>query len=789
MFASEQEFGVATPAAPEGGSMFPAPEPAGGRPMAAGFGRLHGRRDELALLTKVLADPQERLITLTGFAGVGKSHLAHAALTGPARRGTTPLRWTDLADSADGGAIWSSVGADTASGAAELIGSQQLLLVLDNGDPVAAGVALDLAVLLGACPRLKILVTSRVALDIRAERVLLVEPLPTGAGSPAEELFTDRVSPHYRAGLDSSQGQCAVTDLCRELDGIPLAIEMAAEAVGTAGPHAVLERLRRGERIGRRRLRDVPARHHSIAGALGWAAPGPSAADRELLCDLALFEAPVGLAEAQRAAGTGRADAVAGIESLVRQSLLLSGSGHGGEPEFRLPRMARACYHQELAGDPARLVRALDRHAGHCAAFAADIADGLRSGRDTGQLLSAVEARLPDLRKAIRHLCSRGDHAEVLRLLTALEGPLLGNGLAVDVVDIMEQSAVACPPRADGALVAGALMAVARWALDRGEHPRAEAALGRAAVAAELPGVRARVSALTGELLRRRGETTAAAALLESALRELDIVGDVYGAAAARRSQSLLRAQHGHPDAEGPLLRALAELPPGPAEPLAGPAGADDFWRDPWPPAVVRASVLNALARVRLLLGRTPEAYRNVRESIQRLMATSAPTEVAEALETMVVISAGPGDEAQQQAVARMLVHAEGIRQQHGLVSDESVALRTVADRLHSSLSPAVLHRLRFGARQISLHDALIAGLFAPVPRAEPAKPAGAPHGLTPRQYEIAQLVAEGMTNRQIGSRLGISEWTVTNHLRVVMQKLECGSRVLVVRTLQQAGR
>ncbi|MEU3738837.1 LuxR C-terminal-related transcriptional regulator [Streptomyces sp. NPDC032198] len=787
MFAPEREYEVVIPAVPGGGGE--AAEAQTDRLMGHGFGRLRGREGELALLARLLAQPHERLITLTGPAGVGKSHVAHAALIARTRAGGAPLLWTDLAESDGAGAVWSSVGADTAGAAAERIGTRQALLVLDNCDPVAAHVALDISALLRACPRLKILVTSRVSLDIRAERVLVTEPLPTGVGSPAEELFTDHVSPRYRTGLDGAQAQSAVTDLCRELDGIPLAIELAAEAVGTEGPQAVLERLGKGEPIGRRRLRDTSARHDGISSALGWAAHALSTADRELLCTLAVFEAPLGLAEVRRAAGAGQADAVAGIESLVHQSLLLSGRGPDGEPEFRLPLMARAHYHQGLAGDPDALARALDRHAAHCTAFAAGLADGLRSGRDMGQLLAAVEARLPDLRKATGHLCSRGDHAGVLRMLTALEGPLLGHGLDLDAADAMEASAAACP---DGELAAEALMAVARWALGRDERPRAEAALDRAAVAAAgLPAVRARVAAHTGELLRRRGETAGAAALLESALKELDAAGDVYGAALARRSQSLLRAGHGDPDAERPALQALAELPCTPVELEPGTA---DFWRDPWPPVVVRAALLNALARVRRLLGRAPEAYVNVRESIRLLMGSSGPVEAAEALETMVTVAVGPGNEEHKEALAQVLAHAEALRRQHSLVSEEGVALRAVADRLHQGLDPAVLRRLRLEARQVSPHSALIAGLFAPAPRQPPKEErssqtgAAAPHRLTPRQHEVALLVAEGMTNRQIGRQLGISEWTVTNHLRVVMQKLECGSRVHVVRAIQQAG-
>ena len=782
MFAPQREFEVVIPA--RAGSDMPAmPALAVDHLLGQGFSRLRGRDEELALLSDLLTQPHERLITLTGPAGVGKSHLAHAALTAWMRPEADTVIWTDLAEAADAEALWASVGADTARDAAVRIGHRRTLLVLDNCDPVAAGVALDIAALLRACPRLRLLVTSRVSLDIRAEHVLVVEPLPTGAGSPAEELFTDQVSPRHRVGLDSTSGQSAATDLCRQLDGIPLAIELAAEAVGTEGPQAVLERLNRGEPISGRRLRDASARHDSIGSALGWALPELSVADRELLCTLAVFERPVGLAQVRGAAGPSRADSVAGIESLVRQSLLLCGRGPDGEPEFRLPRLARAHYYQDLARDPDALRGALDRHAEYCVAAVADV---LRGGRNAGRLLAAVEAHLPDLRQAVRHLRSRGDHEQALRLLIALQGPLLGHGLARDAADEMAESAAEC---AEGALPAEALMAVARWALGRGEHQQARAALDRATVAAErIPGVRARVSALTGELLRRQGESAAASALLDSAIEELDTAGDLYGAALTRRAQSLLRAAHGDPDAERPILRALAELDFSAEEPSGD---ADDFWRAPRSPVLVHATLLTSLARVRRLLGQAPAAYQSAREAIRLLVRETGPAEAAEALETMVLVSAGPGSEEHQEELARILLYAEDLRRRYALVTEEDAALREVADRLHGSVDPAVLRRLRLRARQVSLHDALVAGLFAPAPGEEkPAVRAESAiwHGLTPRQHEVALLVAEGMTNRQIGRRLGISEWTVTNHLRAVMQKLGCDSRVHVVRAMQKAG-
>ncbi|UUS31120.1 MULTISPECIES: LuxR C-terminal-related transcriptional regulator [Streptomyces] len=774
-----------------------APPRAGG-PVDLGFGELYGRERELGRVRDWLElGAPARQLTLTGPAGVGKSHLAHAAVGAHARAHGTALLWADLADAPDGGAVWALLGARSAREAADRVGGSELLLVLDDCDRLVADIALDVAGLLRACPLLRVLVTSRVALDIRAERILPVGPLPTGAGSPAEAVFADRVRPYYRAGVDGGAGQLAVAEICRTLDGIPLAVEMAAEAVGTEGPRALLERLARGECPGRSRPRDTHERHRSVAAALGWAAGTLDAGDVALLRDLSVCETHVDLAAVRGVSGLDHAAAVAGVESLVHKSLLLSANGPDGEPEFRLTHMARCHHRAALARDGDALRRTLDRHAAHWCAFAGATAAALASGRHVDQVLQTVTARLPDLLKAVRHLTARGDHLAALRLLTALEGPLLRHRLAPSAADLVEEAAAAWaagrgrddhgnhgergehgdrggagnvpgePADAAGE-VAGALAAVGWWAVACGDFRRAERVLDRAAsLAAELPAVRARVAAVTGELLRRRGEAAAAAVLLDSAVRRLDALGEGRGAAPARRGQALLLAAHGDPDAERPLLRALDDV-------------ADDV--------ATRASLLTALARVRRVLGRNQEAYGSAREAARLLMGTGDPVQVAEALETMAVTSVGGGgDQEQRHAVARVLAYAEAIRRRYGAGPGDGGTVGALTERLAGSVDAALLRRLRRDAEQVSLHDALVAALFAPPPAPEPprAVAGAAPHGLTPRQHEIALLVAEGLTNRQIARRLGISEWTVTNHLRVVMQKLDCASRVHVVRAVQ----
>ncbi|GFH36365.1 helix-turn-helix transcriptional regulator [Streptomyces pacificus] len=778
----------------------------GAAPPDLGFGEIYGRERELVLvrewLDRAQGQEQSRQLTLAGPAGVGKSHLAHVAVTAWAREaaGPTAVLWADLADAADGRAVWTLVGAGTAREAAERVGARELLLILDNSDRVAADIALDIAALLRSCPKLRVLLTSRVWLDIRAERIVRVGPLPTGAGSPAEAIFADRMRPYHGAGLDGGPGQLAVTDICRTLDGIPLAIEMAAEAAGTEGPRALLERLKRGESPNRNRPRDIPERHRSMTDALAWASGTLTESDLSMLRHLSVFETYIDLPTVQRVTGLDHAEAAAGIDSLVQRSLLLSAPGQDGDPEFRLTHMAR-CHHGRPGSGAADLAGALDRYAAHWSAFAVTTATALRAGRHVDQVVHTVAAHLPDILKATRHLAERGDHIAVLRLLSALEGPLLWQRLAPEAADAIERAAEAWSAAAarnaveaeargadgtgaqggvlaeaqgidrgdgQGAVVVEALIVVVRWALGHGDHRRAQRDLDRAsAAAAGLPAVQAQVTAFTGELLRSRGESAAAAVLLCSAVQRLDAHEDRRTAALARRGQALLRADGGDPEAEQPLLRALEDT-------------AED--------AALHASLLTALARVRRVLGRNQEAYESACEAARLLVGVADPHQVADVLETVAVTSIGVSDDDEQRhTAARVLVYAEAIRRRYGAVADDGVTMRVLKEQLAGSVDAALLRQLRFDAEGVSPHDALVAALFATPSAFERSRPrAGeAPYGLTPRQYEVALLVAEGLTNRQIARRLGISEWTVTNHLRVVMQKLDCASRVHVVRMVQ----
>ncbi|MFC0598352.1 LuxR C-terminal-related transcriptional regulator [Streptomyces palmae] len=795
--------------------------------------RLHGREQEIAELIRILSEPGIRLLTVTGPAGVGKSALLHAVLARtafpaapaaaadatPAARAARPTAEVVVVDLALAGsrtAAWRTVAA--ALGIAEdsgvpgglggclpdligaAIGERELILALDNSDLVAPMLPADIAALLRRCPRLRTLLTSRSSLNVYAEHLFPVAPLPVAdrngepGDSDAVRLFLDRVGAHYRSDVLHSGELRDIAEICAELDGLPLAIEVTARAVGAVSTGALLMALRRGEYPYTSRPLDVPARHQSVPGALAWGDRALSTGEGALLRRLAVCETSIDLLTVQRLGDLSRTQAMCRLDALVRKSLLVSAGRVAGEPEFRLLGAVRAYYREQLAGTPGEEAEAYDRHTDHYIRFAAAAEGGLRAPDERARWLALVPARMPDIRAAVRRLQDAGRHAEAIRLLLALDDALTVHNLLPETAAVLTRSLTALesalPDRsatapdaaeAERAALADGLRTAGSWALARGDLAAAESLLSRAAGLDRCPDPHIgdgshggpQITVLRAELARQAGDAGTAEARALWAVVEFDARRDVRGAATARRLLARVRAERGAPDAEEPLLLALEDL------------------RSLQEPHALAPALVD-LARVRLALGRTEEAYRTVREAMELLLLHGgSPAEVVGALATAV--SAAPdGGSAERQHMQRMFAMARALREHHQVACDEgfAAARRRVATDLPcpgGTRSERVVALPGTPADCPSPQSALTLALSAPPP-APVEEPQEDPRlaGLTPRQHQIAELVAEGMTNRQIARTLELSEWTVVNHLRQVMTKLECPSRVHVTRIVQR---
>ncbi len=407
------------PPPPPGPTTDPGPPPAPARPrpseVPVALTTLVGAGDLVPAVREALAT--HRLVTLTGPGGTGKTRLAVEAVRAPAAGAT--VWWADLGAVPRGSAVESAVAAAAGTGLASVedaaeelrrwIGAREAVLVLDTCEHVVDAVVRLVAGLLSGCPGLRVLATGRRPLGVPGELVWPVSPLPLPdpagglaaiAASPAVQLFRDRAAA-VRPGfvLDAANAGDVAT-VCRLLDGLPLAIELAAGHAGALSPRKTAEllddRLRLlGEGEGR-------GRHAGLRAAVDWSYGLLSDDEARFLDRLSVFAGTFSLEAGVEVAGAGlRTDGLRLLLSLVRQSLVSAGDDH-----FRLLDTVRAHAAARLAADPDDALAAADRHARWYAQFAEDADRNIRGADQAGWLAELRTARA-DLRSALQH-CLRG---------------------------------------------------------------------------------------------------------------------------------------------------------------------------------------------------------------------------------------------------------------------------------------------------------------------------------------------------------------------------------------------
>jgi predicted ATPase len=406
-----ERFAAARPAVVE-------PRPRGPQPLPVGRTSLVGRGWAIQEVSGLLARPDARLVTLTGPGGVGKTRLAVAAAERVRDRFPAGVAFVPLAGASEPGqvvtAIAREVGADLARSEtalralAGLLGDERWLLLLDNLEHVV-GAARDLGELLARCPGLTILATSRTVLDLRAEQEYPVPPLPLPAepatmsieelaATPAVALFVDRArAVRYDFAL-TERNAAAVAEICRRLEGLPLAIELAAARTRLLDPATLLARLATSlDALGTGAM-DVPPRQRTLRATVEWSVDLLDGDERSLLETTAVFVDGWTVDAAADVANLGENQTVDLTDALSRHSLIQLDHTELGT-RCRMLETIRAFVAERLAARP-DADRIRRRHADHYQALARQ-ADRRLRGAGQREWVERLQAEAGNLAAAI----------------------------------------------------------------------------------------------------------------------------------------------------------------------------------------------------------------------------------------------------------------------------------------------------------------------------------------------------------------------------------------------------
>jgi predicted ATPase len=539
-----------------------------------------GREDDMAAVGQLLGNGGVRLVTLTGPGGTGKTRVAlavAASLLADAPEILPDGVWfVDLAPLVDPTlvlpAIAGALGVREGAGQTlresllSFLAGKRLLLVLDNFEHLLSAAPL-VSDLLQAGPGIAALVTSREPLRVRGEREVAVAPLslPDEEASlpldvlaqiPAVALFIERAQAAQADFALTPENAAAVAAICRRLDGLPLALELAAARIKVLPPAALLARLEQRLPLLTSGLRDAPARQRTLRDTIAWSYDLLSAEEQVLFRYLAVFVGGWTLEAAEAVANSHLdRDVLSGLASLVDKSLIQPLAPASGEPRFGMLETIREFATERLvASEEAAAIR----HA-HAATFRrlVEAAEPQLVGAEQESWIERLDADLGNIRAALAWAVEIGEWTTIQQIAGSLIEFWDVRGLFSEGLSWLEHALTEAAPSAERvkALLAAGVLAHGLGDLDRA-RTFCEQSLMLAREFGDERGI-ARALNMLGNYAESRGDLAQAEAHFEEAAAMLRRLGDMRGVAAVLNNLAVAVGNAGDSDRAVALLHEV----------------------------------------------------------------------------------------------------------------------------------------------------------------------------------------------------------------------------------------